>query len=37
MPDGGGDRMAPLVGMADGTNSGKTVQKKVGLNRLTKD
>jgi hypothetical protein len=29
--------MATLVGLADGTHSGKTVQKKVGLNRLTKD
>ena len=31
MPDGSGDRVATLVGMADGTNSRKTVQKKVGL------
>ena len=35
MPDGSGDRMATLVGMAAGTNSGKKIQKKVVLNSLT--
>ena len=31
MSDGRRNRMATLVGLADGTNRWKTVQKKVGL------